>query len=135
VKAHRKPLKTSLTADDVELIAMTVEDRLSEVWENAENHRALILEQIQEVKTALEQLRIRGEKSSKDKPTKTKEEVLVGETVKITAQGSINFIITSEMLFIDKEAAQRPLKEIERLDLALPNIPTKALYKLQISFT
>jgi hypothetical protein len=34
VKAHRKPMETSLTTDDVELIATTVEDRLSEVWEN-----------------------------------------------------------------------------------------------------
>jgi hypothetical protein len=41
-KAHRKPLHTSLTTDDVELIATTVEDRLSEVWENVEKHRASI---------------------------------------------------------------------------------------------
>jgi hypothetical protein len=132
-KAHKKPLETSLTTDDVELIATTVEDRLSEVWENAENHRASILEKIQEVKTALEQLRIRAEKSSKDKPTKTKEGVHVGETMQITVQGSTNFIITPEMLFIDEEETQRPLKEIETLDLAFPKIPTKALYKLQIS--
>ena len=45
-KAHRKPMETSLIADDVELIAMTVEDRLSEVWKNVENHRASILEQV-----------------------------------------------------------------------------------------
>jgi hypothetical protein len=50
-KAHKKPMETSLTTDDVELIATTVEDRLSEVWENVENHRASILEKIQEVKT------------------------------------------------------------------------------------
>jgi hypothetical protein len=64
VKAHKKPMETSLTTDDVELIAMTVEDRLSEVWENVENHRASILEQVQEVKTTLEQLRIRAEKAT-----------------------------------------------------------------------
>jgi hypothetical protein len=60
-KAHRKPMETSLITDNVELISMTVEDRLLEVWENAENHKASILEQVQEVKTALEQLRIREE--------------------------------------------------------------------------
>jgi hypothetical protein len=43
-KAHRKKMETSLAIDDVELIATTVEDRLSEVWENVENHRASILE-------------------------------------------------------------------------------------------
>jgi hypothetical protein len=52
---------------------------------------------------------------------------------KSQVQGSTNFIITPEMLFIDEEATQKPLKEIETLDLALAKIPTKALYKLQIS--
>jgi hypothetical protein len=87
-------METSLIADDVELIATTVQDQLSEVWENVENHRDLILEKIQEVKTVLEQLRIRAEQSSEDKPTKTKEGVPIRETVKITVQRSTNFIIT-----------------------------------------
>jgi hypothetical protein len=34
---------------------------------------------------------------------------------------------------MDEETMQRPLREIEMLDLALPKIPTKALYKLQVS--
>jgi hypothetical protein len=53
-KAHRKPMETSLTQDDMDLIATKVEDWFSDVWENVENHRASILEQIQEVKTTLE---------------------------------------------------------------------------------
>jgi len=73
------------------------------------------------------------EQSSKDKPTKTEEGVPVGEIVQITVQGSANFILTPEILFIENEAAQRPLKEIETLNLAFPKISTKALYKLQIS--
>jgi hypothetical protein len=44
VKAHKKPMETSQTTDDVELIATIVEDRLSEVWENVKNHRDSILE-------------------------------------------------------------------------------------------
>jgi hypothetical protein len=60
-KAHRNPMETSLTEDDMELIAMTVEDRLSDVWENVENHQASILEQIQEVKIMLEQLKVKIE--------------------------------------------------------------------------
>jgi hypothetical protein len=63
------------------------------------------------------------------------EGVSVGETVQIIAQWSTNFTITPEMLYIDEEAAQKPLKEIETLDLVLPKILTKALYKLQISVT
>jgi hypothetical protein len=42
-------------------------------------------------------------------------------------QGSINFIITPEMLFMDEETTQRPLKDIEMLDLVLPKIPTKVV--------
>jgi hypothetical protein len=53
-------MQTSLTIDNVELIATKVEDRLSKVWENAENHRVLILEKIHEVKTMLEKLKIRA---------------------------------------------------------------------------
>jgi hypothetical protein len=65
VKAHRTPPHTSLTTDDVELVATTIEDRLSEAWENVEKHRASIIEQVQEVKTALEQLNIRDRAATK----------------------------------------------------------------------
>jgi hypothetical protein len=41
-------------------------------------------------------------------------------------------MITPDMLYIDKEATHMPLKELETLDLALPKIPMKVLYKLQI---
>jgi hypothetical protein len=61
------------------------------------------------------------------------EGVSAGETIQITAQGSTNFIITPNMLYIDEEETHKPLKEIETLDLAFPKIPTKALYKLYIS--
>jgi hypothetical protein len=53
--------------------------------------------------------------------------------VHITVQGSLNFIIRVKMLLIDEETTQMPLKDIERLELALPKIPTKALYKLQVN--
>jgi hypothetical protein len=39
------------------------------------------------------------------------------------------------MLFIDEETTQKPAKDIETLDLVIPKIPTKALYKLQVSVT
>jgi hypothetical protein len=47
-------MEKSLTIDDVELIAMIVEDQLSDMWENVENQRDSILERIQEVKIVLE---------------------------------------------------------------------------------
>jgi hypothetical protein len=48
-------------------------------------------------------------------------------------QGSTNLILTPEMTFLDEETLHKPLKDIETLDLALPKIPTKELYKLQVS--
>jgi hypothetical protein len=72
-----------LTTDDVELIAMTVEDRLSEVWENVENHRASILEQVQEVKTALEQLRIKTEQKQRRNQRPLEKKGYDGETMHI----------------------------------------------------
>jgi hypothetical protein len=68
-KAHRTPMQTSLTTDNVELIATTVEYRLSKVWENVDKHRVSILEQVQDVKTTLENLRIKTEQQQKEKPT------------------------------------------------------------------
>ena len=49
------PPHTSLTTYDVELVAMTIEDRLSEAWENDENHRDSIIEKVHEVKNTPEQ--------------------------------------------------------------------------------
>jgi hypothetical protein len=39
------------------------------------------------------------------------------------------------MFFIDEEIAQKLMKDVRTLDLVLPKIPTKALFKLQVSFT
>ena len=42
-------------------------------------------------------------------------------------------MITPDMFYIDEEATQKPLKKIDKLDLAFPKILTKEIYKLQIS--
>jgi hypothetical protein len=100
------------------------------VWENSKSQRDSILDQLQKVKTTLEQLRIRVDQSSKYKPVNSREGVPIEETVQIIVQGRANFTITPEMLFIEEEATKNPLKEIETLDLVLPKILTKVLYKL-----
>ena len=46
VKAHKPQCHISLTPDDVELVATTVEERLAEVWENAEKHKDSIVDQV-----------------------------------------------------------------------------------------
>jgi hypothetical protein len=65
--------------------------------------------------------------------TPVREGVPVGETIEITIQGSDNFIITLDMVFIDEEMTQNLMKDIKILDLARPKIPTKVLYKLHVS--
>jgi hypothetical protein len=55
------------------------------------------------------------------------------ETMHIIAMGSEYLNIAKEMLQVYDETTQNPLKDINHLDLELPKVPTKALYKLQIS--
>jgi hypothetical protein len=64
-----------------------------------------------------------------------KKTVLSQETVQIIASGSENYPSTQDMLQMDEETTQKQLKDIDHLDLALPKVPTKALYKLQVSVT
>jgi hypothetical protein len=68
VKAHKTQCHISLTPDDVELVATTFEEILVKVWENTEKHRALISDQVREVKTALEQIRIGVTQAPKETP-------------------------------------------------------------------
>jgi hypothetical protein len=83
-KAHRKQMEISLTTDDVEMIAIIVEHRLSKVWENEKNHHASILEQVQEVKTVLEQFRIKEGHQQKDKLAPVREGEPIREIAQIT---------------------------------------------------
>jgi hypothetical protein len=55
------------------------------------------------------------------------------EMVQIIALGTETFSITQDMLQFDEETMQNSLKYIDHLDLALPNVPMKELYKLQIN--
>jgi hypothetical protein len=49
----------------VELVATTVEERLVEVWENVEKHRASIADQVQEVKIVAREVKDQGSKGTK----------------------------------------------------------------------
>jgi hypothetical protein len=65
----------------VKLVVTIFEERLAEVWENVEKHRDSIVNQVQEVKTAMEQLRIGKKEAPKETPMQDKEGVSVLETV------------------------------------------------------
>jgi hypothetical protein len=54
-------------------------------------------------------------------------------TIQTIAQVSPSFQVTSEMLQMDEAIAQTPLKYLAQVQLVLAKIPTKALYKLQVS--
>jgi hypothetical protein len=78
----------------------------------------------------MEQLNIHDEPQQKDTQEKGREGFPPQEIMEIIAQGSANFILTLKMLFLDEETTQKPLKDIDTLDLDLAKIPIKALYKL-----
>jgi hypothetical protein len=65
----------------VELLVTVVEERLVEVWENTEKHKASIADQVQEVKTVLENLRIEVAQAPKETPMQDKEGVSVPKIV------------------------------------------------------
>jgi hypothetical protein len=48
-------------------------------------------------------------------------------------QVSPTFTVTPNMLEMDEMIAQTPLKDLAQVELVLERIPTKALYKLQVS--
>jgi hypothetical protein len=55
------------------------------------------------------------------------------EMIQMIAQTNPNFQITPNMLCIDDIVAQKPLKYLVQIQLVMERIPTKALYKLQVS--
>jgi hypothetical protein len=55
------------------------------------------------------------------------------ETIQIIVSGSEKIFITQCMHQIDEEMTQKAVKDIDHLDLVLAKVPTKALYKLQVS--
>jgi hypothetical protein len=55
------------------------------------------------------------------------------EMIQTIAQASPTFHITPNMLRIDEIVAQTPLKYLAQIQLVMERIPTKALYKLQVS--
>jgi vacuolar-type H+-ATPase subunit I/STV1 len=55
------------------------------------------------------------------------------DIIQIIAQASLSFRITTDMLQVDEAISQIPLKYLVQAQLVLAKIPTKALYKLQVS--
>jgi hypothetical protein len=126
----------TITKDDADLVTEKVQDRTKEAWYDVEKQREEIINKLTEVKDTLEQLQLTiVQQKEQEKQQQTSKEMTVPEheTVQIIAMGSEHFYITQGMLLSDEDTTHKPLKDIHHLDLALPKVPTKALYKLQIS--
>jgi hypothetical protein len=50
--------------------------------------------------------------------------------MEIVVKGSNNFMVTQQMLQFDEEIVHKPVGDIDQLELAMAQIPTKALYGL-----
>ena len=57
------------------------------------------------------------------------------ETLQIIASGSDIFPITQDMMQLKEETTHKKVMEIDHFHLDFPNIPMKALNKLQVSVT
>jgi hypothetical protein len=55
------------------------------------------------------------------------------ETMKMVVASIDRFKVTIEMLEVDENTMQRPVREVEHLEFVLEKIPMKALYGLQAS--
>jgi hypothetical protein len=138
MKVHKEVPQLTLTEDDAELVVEKVQDHTTEAWYDVEKKREEIVKKLTEVKDALEQLQlttVQQKEQVQQQQTSQERTVPEQETVQIIAMGNENFCITQGMLQVDEDTMQKPLKDIDHLDLALPKVPTKALYKLQISVT
>jgi hypothetical protein len=95
------------------------------------------MKKLMEVKEVLESIQnnLTQQKGTKQQKVSAQQEPIYEEkeTVKTIIVGSTTFQIIQNMLQVDEDTMQKPLKDVEQLDLALSKIPTKALYKLQMS--
>jgi hypothetical protein len=55
------------------------------------------------------------------------------ETMKTVVVSSDRFTVTQDMLEMDEHTTQRPVKDVEHMELVMEKIPTKSLYGLQAS--
>jgi hypothetical protein len=55
------------------------------------------------------------------------------ETMQFVIQGRETFMITRQMIRFDQEMMQKPLEEVEQVEMVMAHIPTKALYGLHAS--
>jgi hypothetical protein len=131
MKYHKNPPTITITEDDAELVADKVQDRGEDVVRATEAQREEIMEKLVEVHDILQRLQLntvhhptmqQKEKTQEASVQKEKE-----ETVKTIVVSSDRFKVTQEMLEVDENTMQRPVKDVEHMELVLVNIPHEGI--------
>jgi hypothetical protein len=138
-KAHKMPPEYTITEDDADLVAQMVQDRTMEDFEEAQCQRDRIQEELVDMRQLLEKIREtqrvgRGiESVPATSQAGAKAVSSEQDMIQTIAQASSNFHVTPSMLCMDEIVGQTPLKYLAQIQLVMGWIPTKALYKLQVS--
>jgi hypothetical protein len=53
--------------------------------------------------------------------------------IRFIVQGRERFLVTCQMIRFNQETTQKPLEEVEQVEMVMAQIPTKALYGLHAS--
>jgi hypothetical protein len=127
----------TLTWDDAELVMDKVQDRSEEVVRTTEAQREQIMAKLLEVHANIQHLWNRAESQATARPQEETQRPPAQregeETMQFIIQGRETFTIMRQMINFDQEMMQKPLEEVEQVELVMAQIPTKALYGLQAS--
>jgi hypothetical protein len=99
--------------------------------------REEIMEKLLEVHENIQQLRRQaGPQATMQQQERTQRPPMQKEgeeTVQFIVQGRETFLVMRQMIIFDQETVQKPLEEVEQVEMIMAQIPTKALYGLQAS--
>jgi hypothetical protein len=138
-KAHKTPPEYTITEDDADLVAQMVQDRTTKDFDEAQHQRDRIQDELEDMRQLLEQIREtqRVDRGIESVPTTSQTGAKAGSSeqdrIQTTTQPSSTFHVTPNMLRMDEIVGQTPLKYLAQIQLVMTQIPTKALYKLQVS--
>jgi hypothetical protein len=120
-------------------VAERVHDREVEEFEDAQHQRDRIQDELADMRQVLEQIR---EAQRVGRGTESFPTSIRSRSQGCTSEhgydpddstGEPTFHITPNMLHMDEIVGQTPLKYLAQIQLVMGRIPTKALYKLQVS--
>jgi hypothetical protein len=135
MKYHKNPPTITIKEDNVNMVAEKVQGRGEDLVCATKVQREEIMEKLVEVHDILQRLQLNTthhptmQQTKKEHGTSMQKEQ--EETVEIIVESSVIFTVTQYMLEMDEHTTQRPVKDVEHMELVLAKIPTKALYGLQ----